>query len=319
MTSPEPAIRKRRRRRRIAGGDPFLTAGIVLVIAAAVGTERPSLVLLLVLSTATGLLLLRFLVPGGRLLAVTLTNITVIYAAAFVAAERTLFAQVPVAAQYVVFALPMVGFLGGVVLRRGPIGRQIAGAHRSDERLLVRGLRWLGGYGLLGIVTLGLVSQVAAVTAATLILLLGTALQAGWTVLRVREAAQLLIETGLVFRAFARRAAALIVPAFAFVLFYLFLVVMFAAVYTLADRFSAAPGFMAAGRPVHLAFPEALYFSVVTLSTIGYGDITPVAGIMRVLVAAEIVMGLLLLLFGFAEIMRHAQTRRGEAGTRAEE
>jgi voltage-gated potassium channel len=53
-----------------------------------------------------------------------------------------------------------------------------------------------------------------------------------------------------------------------------------------------------------MSFPEALYFSVVTLSTIGYGDIVPVVPAARVLAAIQSVCGLLLLLFGFAEILR---------------
>ena len=38
-------------------------------------------------------------------------------------------------------------------------------------------------------------------------------------------------------------------------------------------------------------FADAVYFSTVTLSTTGYGDIVPIAGIARVLVAVEIMVG----------------------------
>jgi len=53
-----------------------------------------------------------------------------------------------------------------------------------------------------------------------------------------------------------------------------------------------------------LRFTDALYFSVITLSTIGYGDIVPVAPMARVLASIQSVAGMLLLLFGFSEIMR---------------
>jgi voltage-gated potassium channel Kch len=38
---------------------------------------------------------------------------------------------------------------------------------------------------------------------------------------------------------------------------------------------------------------ELLYFSLVTLSTVGYGDIVPLSGIARILTALEAVTGVL--------------------------
>ena len=52
------------------------------------------------------------------------------------------------------------------------------------------------------------------------------------------------------------------------------------------------------------------YFFVVTLSTLGYGDIVPRTNVVRVLMASEIVTGILLLLFGFSEIMAYSRVRR---------
>jgi voltage-gated potassium channel len=62
--------------------------------------------------------------------------------------------------------------------------------------------------------------------------------------------------------------------------------------------------FLVHNRPAELSFSEAMYFSVITLATVGYGDITPAAPLVRALAMLEVVAGLLLLLFGFAEIMR---------------
>jgi voltage-gated potassium channel len=53
-----------------------------------------------------------------------------------------------------------------------------------------------------------------------------------------------------------------------------------------------------------LSFAEALYFSVITMATVGYGDIVPEGAPVRALSAAEVVVGVLLLLFGFREIMQ---------------
>jgi voltage-gated potassium channel len=56
--------------------------------------------------------------------------------------------------------------------------------------------------------------------------------------------------------------------------------------------------------------PEALYFPVVTLSTIGNGDIVPVSSVARTLAAREVVLGVLLLLFGVSEILEYSRERR---------
>jgi hypothetical protein len=52
------------------------------------------------------------------------------------------------------------------------------------------------------------------------------------------------------------------------------------------------------------------------MSTVGYGDIRPQDDGARVLASLEVLAGQLLLLFGFAEIMR---ARRGRAGADEDE
>jgi len=54
-------------------------------------------------------------------------------------------------------------------------------------------------------------------------------------------------------------------------------------------------------RPITL--PESLYLSVVTLSTVGYGDISASSALARMMVAAEILLGVLMLLFGVQAIL----------------
>ena len=82
----------------------------------------------------------------------------------------------------------------------------------------------------------------------------------------------------------------------------------------LADRYAAGTHFLFAGEPRDLNFIECLYFSVITLSTVGYGDLVPLSPAVRLIVGAEIICGVLLLLFGFSEIISYTreQTRRPE-------
>ena len=103
------------------------------------------------------------------------------------------------------------------------------------------------------------------------------------------------------------------VPAFAFCTFYSLLVIVFGAVYRILDRFSAASHFLVVGQARDIDFSESLYFSVITLSTVGYGEIVPASDLVRVIVAIQIIFGVLLLLFGFSEIITYSRDRQPRA------
>ena len=53
------------------------------------------------------------------------------------------------------------------------------------------------------------------------------------------------------------------------------------------------------------SIPKSIYWSIVTLTTVGYGDITPLSYSLRIIASIQILFGVLLLLFGFAEIRRY--------------
>ena len=118
-----------------------------------------------------------------------------------------------------------------------------------------------------------------------------------------------LLDSALLFEQLFRRLGRLVTAAFAFLTFYSLLVIAFGAIYRLLDVVATKPQFAVGGVARDLAFSEALYFSLVTLATLGYGDVVPVAAAARILVAIQTVVGLLLLLFGFAEIQRALRER----------
>ena len=118
-----------------------------------------------------------------------------------------------------------------------------------------------------------------------------------------------MLDTGILFEEFSRRVSELLVPAFAFLTFYSMLVIVFACVYRIADRFSSEPQFLILGRTTGLSFPDALYFSLITVSTVGYGEIVPISNGIKMLVSVQIVFGVLLLLFGFYELIHYTRGR----------
>ena len=52
------------------------------------------------------------------------------------------------------------------------------------------------------------------------------------------------------------------------------------------------------GAPRALSFSESIYFSIVSMSTVGYGDIVPHSSLARLLGSLEVICGFMLLLFG---------------------
>jgi hypothetical protein len=95
--------------------------------------------------------------------------------------------------------------------------------------------------------------------------------------------------------------------------FYLLLGVIWALIYSLVEL--AHPGsFLDGGRPVgsaghHSLVPELLYLSLVTLSTLGYGDILPVTPQARMLAALEGIIGPLYLAVLIARLVGLAASR----------
>ncbi|MGB0572986.1 MAG: potassium channel family protein [Alphaproteobacteria bacterium] len=63
-----------------------------------------------------------------------------------------------------------------------------------------------------------------------------------------------------------------------------------------------------------ISFSDGLYFSLITMSAVGYGDMMSAGEAVRVVTAIEVMLGILLFLFGFAEIMRYVREADGKSG-----
>jgi voltage-gated potassium channel len=130
-----------------------------------------------------------------------------------------------------------------------------------------------------------------------------------------RHVSIFLVDTGLLFEGFFQHISRLVVPAFAFLTLYSLLTIIFACIYRIIDRVEDGTLFRILGTLREITFPEALYFSIVTLSTVGYGDIVPITNLARLIAVTEVVCGILLLMFGVSELITYARNRRRD-GTR---
>ena len=82
---------------------------------------------------------------------------------------------------------------------------------------------------------------------------------------------------------------------FGAVAIYLLIAVAFAVTYAIIGDVGSKPFFAGGGTTDFDAFPEFMYFSVITQSTVGYGDLVPATGAGRAFASAQALMGQLYL------------------------
>ena len=129
-----------------------------------------------------------------------------------------------------------------------------------------------------------------------------------------RDVAIFLVDTGLLFEEFFFRISQQVIPAFAFLTFYSLLVILFASAYQILSQYTSEPHFYVGGAPRALSFSESIYFSIVSMSTVGYGDIVPHSSLARLLASLEVICGFMLLLFGVSELLEYAREHRTRRG-----
>lgn len=298
----------KRRRAQIVSN--VLSVALVVLVAFAIASSRTGLFGTIIASALVPAIALQRLFPESRLLWMAFVNLVAVYASVFALFVDEVFEGVGTATLSFGFALPIALFLFGCWWRRAEVGAEVAHPALRTEQGVVRALFWLAPVFMVGAVVLAL-SRLSQPMVDSEIGFLAAMLLIGLIVMVVsRDVAMFLVDIGLLFEEFFGRVSHLLVPAFAFLTFYSLLVVVFASVYCLISRFGIEAHFRVALEARPLTFAEALHFSVATLSTVGYGDIVPLSSIARVIAAAEVICGTMLLLFGVSEILEYAREQR---------
>ncbi|HUL04762.1 MAG TPA: ion channel [Candidatus Acidoferrum sp.] len=249
--------------------------------------------------------------PGSQFFVIALANALGVYACVFQFFVETNFRSVSVPALEIGFALPVLGFIAGAQVRRERIRQVLAISESEGGRGVARTLSWLIPVFAIGALTF-LMPDLALSPRGVDRAFVGAMLAIALVVFLVSPGVSaFLIDAGLLFEEFFARISQLAAAAFAFLTFYSVIVIVFAGIYRVLDKLSAVSHFRIDGQVRDITYSESLYFSIVTMATVGYGDITPVTETARLVAAIEVVSGVLLLLFGFSEIMSYMRERRG--------
>jgi voltage-gated potassium channel len=287
-----------------------VTVGLISLISLAVGTHLGySLIILVTVAAGVGIFYVVF--PGSRFFAIAFANFLAVYACVFIFFSEANFEVVDPVWRQLGFTLPIMAFLGGAWFRRVQIRQLLEGSRAPEERHFGRAFWWLIPVALIGASTFALTELFPSEGGITAVFFASMGLTSLIVLWVSSDVCAFLLETGLVFEDFFRRIAGLVVPSFAFFTFYSMIVIVFAAIYRIIDRYAAGTHFLFSGEPRDLSFIECLYFSIITLSTVGYGDLVPLSPVVRLIVGAEIICGVLLLLFGFSEIISYSREKRG--------
>jgi voltage-gated potassium channel len=253
---------------------------------------------------------------------VVFANIITIYLCFFTFFVESLFRGVGWGYIALGFLLPLVSFVAGAVRKRREITEIIESQQYVKEEEFARSFLWLIPIALVGVAAFILhmayanAEDAPALADAAQQHLAGAFLMEMSAIALIvffasRDFTLMLVDTGMLFSDFFVTNARLIKPAFAFFTFYSLNIIVFSAVYKIIDKLSDVHHFVIRGVAKHLSFVEAMYFSLVTVSTLGYGDIVPVTNPIRFIVGIQTFLGTMLFFFGVHAIIGHKGADRG--------
>lgn len=313
--TPRQAGRDTRRRLRLAAWLRAVgfTLLLSLLVALGVGDGGQALPVVVVVTAGLGLGLLYWLFPRGLHFAFGTAAGLALYTSLFVVLGRAQFPDAPAWSHPPAFLLPVLAFLALAWWRREELAAVAERADAHDLEELPHAMRWLVLAGLVGLVCFLLPVNRLTPPQQGAALVVAMALIATVVAAAMRDVVGLLIDVALIVEQMGARLRHLVVPAATFTLMYALLVVGFASAYRVADGLSRHELFAGPDGPIRISYSDSLHFSVATISTVGYGDIRPSDDGIRVLASAQVLAGQLLLLFGFAEIMRARRHREQDA------
>jgi voltage-gated potassium channel len=286
-----------------------LTLGLYVLVSVAITGGFGLFLLVMLAALALSVTLFYWMFPGSHFTTIALANFLSIYACLFAFFVETNFATAGPWAVRLSFLLPIVAFDLGVALRHVQI--RLLVSHEAEGRIHYspRLFLWLVPVFAVGVVSFVIPHRDFEPESVGLLLLASMGL-IGILVFAVsRDVTAFLLETGLLFEEFFEQVTSLLAPTLAFFTYYTFVIIVFACLYRIVGMVIPGDHFAVVGVMREISFLESLYFSIITLSTVGYGDLVPASALVRAIAALQIVIGVWLIIFGFSEVLRYARER----------
>ncbi|WP_340119993.1 ion channel [Pelagibius sp. 7325] len=286
-----------------------LTLGLYVLVSVAIADTFGLFFFLMLGALALSVTLFYWLFPGSHFTTIALANFLSIYACLFTFFVDSNFAAAEDWAVRIAFLLPIAAFVAGVALRREAIRLLVRHEAESRVHYSPRLFIWLVPVFAVGLATFVLPHQAYSAQTIGILLVVSMALIGVLVFAVSRDVTAFLLETGLLFEEFFDQATALLAPTLAFFTYYTFVIIVFGCIYRIVDRLIPGTHFVVFGIERDISFLESLYFSIITLSTVGYGDLLPLSPLVRAIAALQIVIGVWLIIFGFSEVLRYARER----------
>lgn len=287
----------RRHRSTLLGSITF-TVILLGAIALALHGTSPAIAVSTVLAVILLVGVFHFVFSGSDFFSLIFANSVGVYACLYVIFVLANFPQADALSVQTGFVLPLLAFAAGALAHRRQIQNVI---NRSSHHVTVpfrEAARWIGPLIIVAAVTTYLQIAHWSTDRQDVALITSMAVIAVIAWLTSKYITIFLMECGLIFRSFLRNVARLARPAFALLTCYSLLTITFGCIYTIYDQSSSTLHFLTNGTPQKLAFPDGLYLSISTLTTVGFGDIAAGTPLARLIVSAEVLCGVLLLMFG---------------------
>lgn len=286
-----------------------MTLGLYLLVSVAITNVYDLFFFVMLGALALSVTMFYWLFPGSYFTTIALANFLSIYACLFIFFAQSSFSAASDWSIRVSFVLPIFSYTAGVALRRNAI-RQLV-HHETENRLRYspRLFLWALPLFAVGIASFLLPYHDFAPETISILLLLSMGAIAALVFAVSRDVTAFLLETGLLFEEFFDQASTLLAPTLAFFTYYSFVVIVFGCVYRIIDYVIPGLHFAVLGVERKISFLEGLYFSIITLSTVGYGDLVPSSTLVRAVASLQIVTGVWLVIFGFSEVLRYTRER----------
>jgi voltage-gated potassium channel len=292
-----------RSRHSLFGGLMF-TILLLGSIALAIRQSYPMIAVAVVGAVLLMIVIFHYVIRASGFFGVVFANAVGVYTCIYIVFVSSNFPAASGPSLSLGFLLPLTGFAAGVVAQRKHLHSLVSEAPRHRAAALRGSALWIGPLMAIALATsfMRIPSWSPMSQDAALMMSMFVVSVVAWRA--SRRISLFLLDTGVVFRAFFANAVKLVQPAFALLTCYSLVIIFFGSAFTVFDQMSLAPNFSTLGQATLMTFPEGLYLSVATLTMVGYGDITPLSSMARLLVSIELICGVILLLFGVEAMLQ---------------